>query len=84
VVHQYMEDTVQRGDKIRSTARVDLVFNMDAFGALDEKARKYSMFSNRGYAGRHGFNAFLHQDDRVMSADAVLRLSPRLDVIFYQ
>lgn len=84
VIHQFMEETVTRGDKIRSREHVDLVFNMDAFGALDEKARKYSMFSSRGYPARHGFNVFLSQDDRVMSAQEVEQLSPRPDVIFYQ
>ncbi len=84
VVHQYLEDTVIGGEQIRSVANVDLVFNMDAFGGIAEKAERYSMFSSLGYSRYHGFNIFLRQDDRVMSAEEVLRLSPMPRVIFYQ
>lgn len=84
IVHQYLDDTVTEGDKIRGADNVDLVFNMDAYGALDEKERKYSAFSNLRYGPRHGFNIFLQHDDRVMSPEEVLRLSPMPDVTFYQ
>lgn len=84
VVHQYLDGTVTDGETIRGAPNVDLVFNMDAFGALDEKARKYSGFARRAYSQRHGFNVFMRHDDRVMSADEISRLSPPPDVIFYQ
>lgn len=84
VVHQYLDDTVTDADEIRSVAGVDLVFNMDAFGGITEKAERYAKFSRRGHSRYHGFNVFLRHDDRVMSADEVLRLSPTPHVIFYQ
>lgn len=84
IIHQYMDDTVVEGGLTREVPNVDLVLNMDAFGAIHEKQAKYEAFSARPYAQRHAYNVFLQLDDRILSEQEVLDLAPRPHVIFYQ
>lgn len=84
IVHQYMNATVTDGDVTLAFPNVDLVLNMDAFGKPHQKIERYHQFASRPYARRDGFNIFLKQDERVMSEQEVLDISPMPDVIFYQ
>lgn len=84
VIHQYMDDTVVDGGAAGSAPYVDLVFNMDGYGAASDKLEKYGKYTSRGFSRWNGFNVFLQYDDPVLSEADVLGLSPRPDVIFYQ
>lgn len=84
IIHQYMNATVTDGDVALGHANVELVLNMDAFGKTQEKIERYHQFASRPYARRDGFNIFLKQDERVMSEQEVLDITPMPDVIFYQ
>lgn len=84
VVHQYIEDTIVNGEETRKVPEVDLILNMDAFGPTDAKRERYHFFAARPYAYNKGFNIFLKQDERVMSEQEVLELTPQPDIIFYQ
>jgi hypothetical protein len=84
VVHQYLNNTITDGEATREVDGVDIVLNMDGFGEIAEKQKKYHYFSERPYAHRDSFNIFLKQDERVMSEQEVLDLAPLPDAIFYQ
>jgi hypothetical protein len=84
IVHQYLDDTIQDGGATKKVPEVDLVLNMDAFGDAREKNEKYEIFSTRPYASRRSFNIFLQQDERVLSEQEALDLTPPPDAIFYQ
>ncbi len=83
-VHQYLDDTIVNGAATRTVDNVDLILNMDAFGAINEKIDKYRHFAAEPYAHKRGFNVFLQQDERVLTEQELLRLTPAPDVIFYQ
>jgi hypothetical protein len=83
-VHQYIEGTVIDGEQVESVEGVDFVLNMDAFGEIVAKEKKYRHFASKPHAKRDGFNIFLEHDERVLSEDEVLELEPLPDVIFYQ
>jgi hypothetical protein len=84
IIHQYMNATITDGEATTDYEDVDLVLNMDAFGAVHEKRKKYEMFANRPYAEHASYNVFLKLDERVSSEHEILSLSPQPDVIFYQ
>jgi len=67
-----------------SVPSVELVLNMDAYGATRDKHKKYRQYADLPHAERDSYNIFLKQDDRVPSEEEVLELSPEPDVIFYQ
>ena len=84
VIHQYMDQTVTDGGAARRFDHVDLVLNMDAYGAAQDKVDKYHLFAARSYAQRRSFNVFLQHDDPVASENDVMRLSPQPDMVIYQ
>jgi hypothetical protein len=84
VLHQFMDETVVDGQATRAVPEVELVLNMDAFGASQDKHKKYRDYAQLPYAERDSYNIFLKQDDRVPSEEEVLELSPEPDVVFYQ
>lgn len=84
VIHQFMDETVVGGDATRHLPEVELVLNMDAFGPSIDKHRKYTDYAELPYAERDSYNIFLKQDDRVLSEEEVLDLSPEPDAVFYQ
>ena len=57
---------------------------MDAFGASRDKAEKYRTYSSLPYAQRDSYNIFLKQDERILSEEEVLALTPLPDIVFYQ
>jgi hypothetical protein len=84
VVHQFMEETVVEVEATEHVDGVELVLNMDAFGALHEKERKYRYFASLPHAKRKSYNIFLKQDERTLTEAEVLELSPQPDAVFYQ
>lgn len=84
VVHQFMEETIVEGEVTEQIDGVELVLNMDAFGALHEKERKYRYFASLPHAKRKSYNIFLKQDERTLTEAEVLELSPQPDAVFYQ
>jgi hypothetical protein len=83
-LHQYIDGTVVDGERVDQVDGVDLVLNMDAFGEISAKQRKYAHFAAKPHARKDGFNVFLEHDERVLTEDEILDLQPLPDVIFYQ
>jgi hypothetical protein len=84
VIHQFMDETVVGGESTQHPPEVELVLNMDAFGAFIDKVDKYREYADLPYAERDSYNIFLKQDDRVLSEEEVLDLLPEPDAVFYQ
>ncbi len=84
IIHQYLEETVVDGAATKTVPNVDLVLNMDAFGAAQEKNTKYQLFAARPYATRSAFNIFFKLDEHVLSEEEAVHLNPSPDAIFYQ
>jgi len=84
IIHQFLDSTVVEGEATRKVENIDLVLNMDAFGATRDKAKKYHKYSSLPYAQRDSYNIFLKQDERVLSEEEVLDLAPMPDIVFYQ
>ncbi|HZP57106.1 MAG TPA: hypothetical protein VFC53_06080 [Dehalococcoidia bacterium] len=84
VIHQFMENTVVGGDVTKQVPNVNLVLNMDAFGAAPDKQDKYRLFASRAYAHHRSFNVFLKQDAPVASEQEVMSLTPLPDMVIYQ
>lgn len=84
VVHQYMDETIVDGAAVERVAGVDLVLNMDAYGAHQAKIEKYLRYAARPYAHYRSYNVFLKQDERVPDVEELLDIWPAPDVIMYQ
>jgi hypothetical protein len=84
LIHQFMDHTIVEGEATVSVPNVDLVLNMDAFGAHGDKVKKYRHFASRPYAERLSFNVFLKQDEPVSTEQDVLQLDPAPDMVIYQ
>jgi hypothetical protein len=84
VVHQYMEDTVVDAERVETVADIDFVLNMDGLGAIDDKLKKYQHFSSRPHSKHDAFNVFFIHDQRVLSEEEILGMSPTPRIVFYQ
>jgi hypothetical protein len=84
VIHQFQDETIIDGHAAQNVDEVELVVNMDAYGALHDKDKKYRRYAERPYSERDSYNIFLKQDERILSEEEVLQLSPQPDVVFYQ
>jgi len=85
VVHQYMDPTIVDPQAVAKVEGVDYVLNMDAFGDVKAKKKKYRHFAEKPPETKlHGFNVFLVHDHAVLSEEELLQLSPLPQVIFYQ
>lgn len=84
IVHQYMDETIVGGETVARVRGVDLVLNMDAFGAHQAKIEKYLRYAARPYAHHRSYNVFLKQDERVPDVEELLNIWPAPDVIMYQ
>jgi hypothetical protein len=84
VVHQYMDDTIVDPDRVQAMQAVDFVLNMDAFGEVKEKIKKYSHFSAQPHSKHDAFNVFFVHDQYVLSEEEITRLSPMPRIVFYQ
>ncbi len=83
LVHQFTNGMVLRKQLVRPRERVELVFNMDGFGAREAKLSKYRLLrQDRRFP--LGFKLFHRQDVRMMTPAQVVALRPRPAVVEYQ
>ncbi len=80
IVHQFLEDMITNPGLIEDYPAVELVVDMDGFGAAADKIAKYHIFTPK--ADHPGIKLFFQQDVGLMTERQVLELLP--GVIIYQ
>jgi hypothetical protein len=80
IVHQFTDGMVTNSALIQDFPRVQLVIDMDGFGAAEIKQVKFGWYA--APAEHSGIKLFFKQDPDLMSETDVLGLGP--DVIIYQ
>lgn len=84
IMHQFMDETLVDGEKIREYDNVDFVLNMDAWGDTASKHERYEHFASKPWAHRMSYNIFMQLDDRVEPDRELVRLAPKADMFMYQ
>lgn len=88
VVHRFTQEMVTGTRAIRPLPQVEIVMDMDGFGAPSVKDAAYRDFIARQPVQFTGFKLFYHNDvkwgGRLMSPAEILALSPRPSYIVYQ
>ena len=84
VVHRFTERMLVGRERIRHDPRVQVVINMDGFGAPMLKRQSYRAFVASQPVEFTGFKLFYQQDVPLMSARDVLALKPVPLFIVYQ
>jgi hypothetical protein len=88
VIHRFTEPMVTDFRSIKPLPEVELVMNMDGFGAPPLKAFTYKAYIARQPVQFTGFKLFYKNDVRngqhLMTPAEILRLSPRPSFILYQ
>jgi hypothetical protein len=88
VVHRFTRQMVSNSQKIKLTPQVQVVMNMDGWGAPWLKFDSYSAYTVAEPVQFTGFKIFFHNDskkgDPILSAKEVLHLLPRPLYIQYQ
>jgi hypothetical protein len=84
VIHRFTERMLVGRERIRLDPRVQVVVNMDGFGAPSLKRDSYRAFVASQPVEFTGFKLFYHQDVPLMSAGDVLKLHPVPYFIVYQ
>ena len=82
IVHQFLGEMIQGVDSIQDYPNVDLVIDMDGFGAPCVKEVKYGLYAKHPIAEYSGMKLFYKYDTELMSEKDVLALDP--DIIIYQ
>jgi hypothetical protein len=83
VIHQFTHGMVRDKPKVATRKGLAVTFHIDGFGGQEDKKRKYDLLSADG-RWHNGFKLFLKSDTNMMTADQVMRLKPRPDLITYQ
>jgi hypothetical protein len=83
LVHQFTNDMVPEA-ALKARAGLASVLNVDGFGTQALKIAKYKSFAAEKSDFRRGFKLFYQEDQKMMSAAQVMRLSPRPDVVVYE
>ena len=83
-VHQFQESMIENKDKIAPVPGVQLVIDMDGWGAPDLKRATYDAVITQEPIEFHGIKLFYKQDVPLMTPEEVLSLSPVPDLIIYQ
>lgn len=83
LIHQFTDDMIPEKE-IKERSELAIVFNVDGFGTQSLKVAKYKEFTRQAHAFRHGFKLFYKEDTKTMSPAAVMRLTPRPDVVVYE
>jgi hypothetical protein len=83
LIHQFTDDMIPEKE-IKERSELAIVFNVDGFGTQSLKVAKYKEFTRQSHAFRHGFKLFYKEDTDTMSPGAVMRLTPRPDVVVYE
>jgi hypothetical protein len=84
VVHQFTTRMLPNRAKITPTRGVEVAFHADGFGRPSAKTATWQRLALPGRPYGAGFKLFLRQDHPVMTADQVMALRPRPDLITYQ
>jgi hypothetical protein len=84
IVHQFRSDMLPDKAKVRSSALVDIVLNMDGFGSQTLKLSTYRAIDRQGRFAFAGFKLFYDQDSQLYSPAQVMSLSPVPSVVIYQ
>ncbi len=84
IVHQFQYSMIENKDKIAAVPGVQLVIDMDGWGAPDLKRSTYDAVITQQPIQYHGVKLFYKQDVPLMTPEEVLKLSPVPDLIIYQ
>jgi hypothetical protein len=83
MVHQFRLDMLPDKRKIRRSATVDLVLNMDGFGSQSLKRTSYQAVMREPFAFA-GIKLFYRQDVSLFTPAQVMSLKPIPSVVVYQ
>lgn len=84
IVHQFRWEMLPDKAKVRTSALVDIVLNMDGFGSQPLKLATYRTIDRQGRFAFTGFKLFYQQDSQLYSPAQVMSLSPVPSVVVYQ
>lgn len=84
IVHQFRLDMLPDKKRIRSSASVDLVLDMDGFGNRALKRASYRAVMAQGALAFAGIKLFYRQDTNLFAPADVLALQPVPSVVIYQ
>ena len=84
IVHQFTVGMLPDKEKIRLRPRIDLVLDMDGFGAQPLKRATYRTVMRQFALPFAGFKLFYRQDTNLFDPSAVMQLTPVPSVIIYQ
>jgi hypothetical protein len=84
VVHRFTQGMIRNADQIRLDPRVQVVIDMDGFGAPWLKRESYDAYVGGQIVQYTGFKLFYQLDKPFMSAAEVLALNPAPLFILYQ
>jgi ribosomal protein S2 len=84
IVHRFLEGMLTNYRAIQPTPSVQVVVDMDGFGAPHVKADKYQTYVRDQAIQYGGVKLFYKHDAPLWSPAEVLRLDPAPDVVIYQ
>ena len=84
IVHQFTLGMLPDKEKIRSSAVVDLVLDMDGFGSQSLKRASYRAVMRQWKLDFAGIKLFYSQDTNLFSPEQVMSLNPVPSVIIFQ
>jgi hypothetical protein len=84
MVHQFQDDMVDGREIVQDFDRVDLVFDMDGWGAPEAKTTKYHRFAVTPPSDFAAIKLFYKWDVPVLTPATILSLDPKPDIIIYQ
>lgn len=84
IVHRFLEGMLTNYQAIQPTPSVQVVVDMDGFGAPHVKADKYQTYVHDQAIQYGGVKLFYKHDAPLWSPTEVLRLEPAPDVVIYQ
>jgi hypothetical protein len=84
LVHRFTDGMITRDERLHAVPGVATVVNVDGFGSQVVKVAKYHNFVRRTPQVRRGFKVFYKEDLHTMAPAAVMRMTPRPDVVVYE
>jgi hypothetical protein len=84
IVHRFLPSMLTNADAIQSDPRVQMVIDVDGFGAPDTKISKYNAFVRDAGANFGGMKLFYKFDTPLLAPEDLLTLDPPPDVVIYQ
>ncbi len=84
IVHQFHHSMIEDKDQIQIVNGVDLVIDMDGWGAPHLKEETYTLVITQEPIEYNGIKLFYQLDDPLMTAEEVLAFDPAPDLIIYQ